>query len=347
MEQFSLVTSIGGGAGALSYGHGVNMPANMLGLDPALTGHGQNILVNRTHVGNNIKRRFGSTNKTGGDEYKYPHHPVKDGGNGQAYPLSKAGYLPGNGAGGLAGYGVTRHDAHFNPAADLTEAMAIAHRAADQLPHFVKEEHYRYQDRTKLEIQERMELQAMDYQRLKIKDLMAKGFSEEEIARKLEKERESAIDKATRLPVNQTALLEATLARKLPTQMNEDFAGTSVAPGGISLRKDMSAIERATGQGNPVAQRKAFQALRHRERLREKVPHRVEPAVAKEPKVHAHVIQMLLKNVTSQHHVDATHDIKKEQLHREHQLVRQTIEREQQDAMRRAMGESKMNHYRE
>jgi hypothetical protein len=317
---------------------GVNMPQNMLGIDPNLTGHGQNILVNRTHVGNNIKRRFGSTNKTGGNEDNYPQHPVKDGGNGQAYPLSKAGYLPGNGGGGTAGFGISRYNADFTPAVNLTEAMEIAHRAADQLPHFVKEEHYRYEDRTKMEIQERIELQAMDYQRLKIKDLMSKGFSEEEIARKLEKERESAIDKATRLPVNQTALLEATLARKLPTQMNEDFAGTSVAPGGIPLRKDMSAYERATGQGNPVAQRKAFEALRHRERLREKVPDRVEPAVAKEPRVHANVIQMLLKNASSEHRVDANHDIKREQLLRDHQQVRQTVERTQQDAMRRAMG---------
>jgi len=338
MEQFSIVGGIGGGAGAFRSGMGVNMPQNMLGIDPNLTGHGQNILVNRTHVGNNIKRRFGSTNKTGGDEYNFPQHPVKDGGNGQAYPLSKAGYLPGNGGGGTAGFGISRYNADFTPAVNLTEAMEIAHRAADQLPHFVKEEHYRYEDRTKMEIQERIELQAMDYQRLKIKDLMSKGFSEEEIARKLEKERESAIDKATRLPVNQTALLEATLARKLPTQMNEDFAGTSVAPGGIPLRKDMSAYERATGQGNPVAQRKAFEALRHRERLREKVPDRVEPAVAKEPRVHANVIQMLLKNASSEHRVDANHDIKREQLLRDHQQVRQTVERTQQDAMRRAMG---------
>ena len=68
MEQFSLVTSIGGGAGAFRSGMGVAMPKNMLGIDPALTGHGQNILVGRTGVGHIKKRRFGSTNKTGGDE---------------------------------------------------------------------------------------------------------------------------------------------------------------------------------------------------------------------------------------------------------------------------------------
>ena len=338
-DQFSIVGGVVGGAGSYGPpGRAVNQTGNLLNVNPAETGHGAPNEVGMTHVGKIKKRRFGTTAEAGGHQYDFPQHPVRGPQeNGQAYPQSKPGYLHGNGGGGNSGYGAGNRDAHFTPAADVTDAQGIAMRAAEQLPHFVKEDHYRYQDRTKLELLERMEIQAADYQRMKIKDLMNKGFSEEEIAAKLDRERQSAIDKATKQPMNKTALLEATIARTLPTQMNEDFAGTSVAPGLIPLRKDMSAYERATGQGNPVAQRKKFEAIRHMERLKAKMPDRVEPAIAKMPTTHKEMIQHVFRHAGDAHKVDLSHDIKKEQIHRDHQLAHASVEMRQHEAMKRAM----------
>ena len=346
MEQFSLVGGVHSGAGALGLRGSSNQTGNLLGLDPSKTGHGVRHEIGNEGVGKHRKKRFGSTGT--GHMFDYPEIAVKGTGNGQAYRMSKAGYLPGNG-GGEGGFGWRHADAHFTPAANVTDAQEVAEmmiRKAEHLDHHVKESHYRYVDRTKEDMQEKLSMMAEDHQRDRIKHLMSQGFTEEEVSHKLAKERERNIEKAERQPHVVSHLLEAKMAKEMPIQLNEDFAGTSVAPGAIPLRKDLSAFERATGQGNPVARMKQFEQLRHRERLREKMPDRVEPMIAKQPMKYAEVVQMLLKDVGGHQKKMDGHLQKHETQVVDHQHQKKMAEARQHDAMQRAMGESKINHYK-
>lgn len=275
-SQSSLVSSVGGGAGALRSGMAANQTGNLLGTDVLI--HSPEVKVGRNdHPGGVKKKRFGSTGVN--HEFDYPVHKVHGDGNGQAYPQSKAGYLPGNGGDGLAGYGCgDPHAFEFNEAINLTEAKEIAMREAHQMPHFVKPEHFMYVDKTHETLKQQMIDQAQDYQRERIKDLMNKGFSEDEITKMLEKERERAILKAENHPVDAVSLMRAAIAKQLPVRMNEDYGNTSVAPGAIAKRQDMSSHEKAVGAGNPVAQRKKNEAIRHEQRISGQVS-RVEPPI--------------------------------------------------------------------
>ena len=223
-SQTSLVGGVGSGAGALRVGAGADQTGNLLDMLNT-TVSGPRVLVGKSdHPGGVKKKRFGSTGVN--HMYDYPNLAVAGlGENGQAYRQSKAGYLPGNGGGGNAGYGIgNEHSAKFTEAADLTDAQCVAMRSADVMPHFVQPEHMMYVDRTKEDISERLQEQADDYNRMRIKDLMAKGFTEEEIGEKIKGERKKAIEQAEKQPMNPTALVEAKLASMLPTKYNEDFA---------------------------------------------------------------------------------------------------------------------------
>jgi hypothetical protein len=331
MDQFSLMSGVRSGAGASSYGAAVDQTGNLLNLDPTLTGHGVRVPLGNEGVGRHKKLRFGGVSQKSGDMFAYPEFPVKGTGNGQAYPLSKSGYLPGNG--GESGYGVSRVNAEFTAAADLTDAMEIACRSAEQMPLFVKDEHYMYSDKTTQDMKERMESQAQDYQRLRIKDLMAKGFSEAEIEAKLLKEREKAIDRAIEQPMNSNASMEATLARQLPTRLNEDYSNTSIAPGGITNSKDMSAYERVTGQGSVAARQKKMDAARQMTRIDAKV----EPVSASLPKLQTDVIKMLLSGTKQEFAKDSAIPMKKQEFYQQEQKLRSQIQRNQLASMASAM----------
>jgi hypothetical protein len=138
---------------------------------------------------------------------------------------------------------------------------------------------------------------------LRIKDMMSKGFTEEEITKKVEAERSRAIMNAEKHPLNTTALMEAKLAGMLPTRLNEDFP-TSVAPGGIARRQDATAVERAINVGNPVAFKKKAEAMRHEQRLRGEVQ-LVEPAQPRQPvsfkEMMADVVKESQTEVAAQH----------------------------------------------
>ena len=336
-SQFSLVDGVGSGAGALRVGAGADQTGNLLDmLNTNITG--PRVLVGKSdHPGGVKKKRFGSVGVN--HMYDYPNLAVAGlGENGQAYRQSAPGYLPGNGGGGMAGYGIgNEHSADFKEAADLTAAKDVMMREADVMPHFVQPEHMMYVDRTKEDIAERLQEQADDYNRMRIQDLMSKGFTEEEIGEKIKAERRKAIEQAEKQPMNPTALVEAKLASMLPTKYNEDFAGTSVAPGGIARRQDATAMERALNVGNPVAMKKKMEAIRHEKRIAGEVPDAVEHASVKPARQQADIMSSLMAVSRKAEAVRKEHSVDHEAAHIEAQRVKKEVMDQQKAAMVKAI----------
>jgi len=336
-SQTSLVDGVGSGAGALRSGAAADQTGNLLDmLNTNISG--PRVLVGKSdHPGGVKKKRFGSTGVN--HMYDYPQLAVAGlGENGQAYRASHAGYLPGNGGGGAAGYGIgNEHSAHFNEATDLTIAKDIAHREADVMPHFVQPEHMMYVDRTKEDIQQRLQEQADDYNRMRIQDLMSKGFTEEEIGEKIKAERRKAIEQAEKQPMNPTALVEAKIASMLPTKYNEDFAGTSVAPGGIARRQDATALERALNVGNPVAMKKKMEAIRHEKRIAGEVPDAVEHVAVKPERQQADIMKTLMAVSKKAEAERKEHSVDNEMAHIEAQRVKKEVMDQQKAAMVKAI----------
>ena len=338
-SQTSLVDGVGSGAGALRVGAGADQTGNLLDmLNTNISG--PRVLVGKSdHPGGVKKKRFGAVGAN--HMYDYPNLAVAGlGENGQAYRQSAAGYLPGNGGGGLAGYGIgNEHSAEFKEAADLSAAKDVMMRSADVMPHFVQPEHMMYVDRTKEDISERLQEQADDYNRMRIQDLMSKGFTEEEIGEKIKAERRKAIEQAEKQPMNPTALVEAKLASMLPTKYNEDFAGTSVAPGGIARRQDATAMERALNVGNPVAMKKKMEAIRHEKRIAGEVPDAVEHASVKPARQQADIMSSLMAVSRKAEAVRKEHSVDHEAAHIDAQRAKKEIMDLQKAAMKKAMGE--------
>ena len=330
-SQSSHVGGVGSGAGALRFGAPTNQTGNLLNTDTHI--EGPRILVGKSnHPGGVQKKRFGVTGSA--SVFDYPDLAVKGlGANGQAYLQSKAGYLPGNGQDGLAGYGCRDpHDFTFKEAADLTMAKEIAHREADQIGHFVQPEHFMYKDRSAESMKERFTDMAMDYQRMRMKDLLAKGFTEEEIKKMLDKEREKAILNAERMPYNKEALMQAQIAQMLPDEQREDFPNTSVAPGGIARRQDATAIERALNKGNPVAMKKKMEAVRHEQRIQGQVKY-VEPSTVIKKEEHHDVANLMMRLAKKEHGDVEKHDTRVEEAHNRQQRHKM----KQMDAQHAAM----------
>ncbi len=274
--QTSLVTSVGSGAGALRSGMAANQTGNLLGTDTLI--HTPNEIINKSnHPGGVKKKRFGVTGNRA-TLFDYPDLAVKvAGGNGQAYKSQKGGYLPGNGMENGMGWQDPRH-AEFTEAADLTEAKAVAFRQATATGHFVGPEHSMYHDKTEADIKERLIMMGEDYRRDYIRQLKAKGLTDEEIERKLVAEREKLIMNAEKMPYDKYHIMEAQLAQMLPVHAQEDYPNQSVAPGGIARRQDATSYERAINVGNPVANARKMAAARQQQRLRGEISH-VEPYV--------------------------------------------------------------------
>ena len=322
-SQSSVVGGVGSGAGAYGYGAAVNQTGNLLNTDTHI--EGPRILVGTTnHPGGARKKRFGVTGSA--SIFDYPDLAIKSsGGNGQAYKQSEGGYLPGNNGGGQAGYGARDpHDFTFKEAADLTMAKEIAQRDANHFGNFVQPEHMAYKDRTAESMQERFTDMAMDYQRQRIKDLLAKGFSEEEIKTMLSKEREKAILQAERQPYSKEALMKAQIAQMLPTEQREDFPNTSVAPGGIARRQDATSIERALNTGNTVAMRKKMEAVRREQRLQGQLSY-VEPSVVQRVLPQQDVTNLMMRLAQKEHGEAEKHDNSLEEAHQrqQHSMKRQ------------------------
>ena len=276
--MFTQTSKIGGaeqGAGALRYGKAADQTGNLLEMmNTSVMTPEKKVL--HPAVGGVKKKRFGATGVN--HMFDYPELAVKNpSGNGQSYKAQKGHYLPGNNGGGQAGYGVNDPHAYgFKEEADLTFAKEVAFREAQVMPHFVKPEHTMYHDKTHEELKERLVDMAEDYRRDYIRNLKAKGFTDEEIERKLEKDREKAIESAEKMPMDKYKLMEAQLAQMLPVQEREDYPNQSVPPGAIARRQDATAYERALNVGNPVANARKMAAKRQEARIRGELP-MVEP----------------------------------------------------------------------
>lgn len=163
---------------------------------------------------------------------------------------------------GQAGLGVDSYH-EFKPAEGLQEAMAMAQRQEEQaaMPHqWIKPEHMTYTgDKTDESARAYFENVSQDFQRMKIEKLMAKGYSEDEIKKVLDKQREKAIEKALKDPSNPSALLQAQLAKSLPDYLQSDYP-LKISPGAVPIKKDASSYELATGQFSRVQRAKRFEA---------------------------------------------------------------------------------------
>lgn len=225
--------------------------------------------IYRKHFGNAAAPRVHVT------AFDYPR------GEPGVYALSKTGP---SGLGNLADGAPIEFDqrfAKFNPAVDLTEAQAIAMGEDSYTDHtfFSNPSHRNLIDKSKLDIADRLREQAEEYQDMKIRNLTDKGFSPEEIERKLVKERDRAIEQAERQPFNPTALLEATLAREVPVRPHENYPGLTAAPGAKPAAQNSSSFDRAIGLNpNKAYARKAAQQINVERRLRGIVDREEAPA---------------------------------------------------------------------
>lgn len=336
-KQFSLLGGVQSGAGALASGVGsyVDQTGNLLGLlNTAI--HTPVVEVGEPIINFKGKKlRFGTVSKSGGSEFDYPELAVKKPeGNGQSYKASKGGYLPGNNNGGDAGYGRDREfDRSTMVSGDLQDAYAVAHRQADLDGDMYGVEHTRTVNRQDESLREHFEEQAKEHEKEKIAHLMAMGFSEEEIARKAEKDREKAIDQAAKMQANPSVSVADVLIKKRGSA--ELFWNNSVAPGLIPNRINADSYQRAVGAGTLVTKGKAAEALRRREKMALKVD--AEKPEIKTPMKHSAIVQMMMGVAAKEEHKRVEDSQVQEQKVIDHQKMREHARIARHFAMEKAM----------
>lgn len=336
-KQFSLVGGIGSGAGALGSGIGsyVDQTGNLLNIPTT-------VLTPNVKVGHSVtnfggkKLRFGGVAKGSGHAFDYPELAIKNPqGNGQSYKASKSGYLPGNNGGGNAGYGL---DAQFDRStmvsADLEAAYAVAHRSADITGDMYGVEHTRTVNREAESLREHFEEQAKEHEKEKIAHLMAMGFSEEEIARKADKDREKAIEQAAKMQKNPSASLGDLLVKKRGDV--EMFWNNSIAPGLIPQRQNADSYQRAVGAGTAVTKGKAAEAMRRREKMALKID--AQKPEIKTPMKHAAIVQMMMGIAAKEEHKRVEDSKVQEEKVIAHQKIREHARLARHFAMEKAMG---------
>lgn len=326
-KQFSLVDGIGSGAGALAVGTAVDQTGNLLGIATTVmtpnvkVGHGKTNFSGK-------KLRFGGVGPDAGHMFDYPDLAIKNaGGNGQAYRATKGGYLPGNNNAGDAGYGCDRQfDRSTMVSGDLTDA----YRRADIVTDMYAPEHVRPVNRDYESIREHIEEQAKEHEKEKIAHLMAMGFSEEEIARKADKDREKAIEQASKMDRNSSTLATA-LLRAAP---NTDI-GLSVAPGLMPNRINADSYQRAIGAGTVVTKGKAAEAMRRREKMALKID--AETPEVKVPMKHSQIVQMMMGIASKEEHKRQESSAVQEEKVIAHQKMREHARMARHFAMQKAM----------
>lgn len=305
-KQFSIVGGVGSGAGALHTGTAaVDQTGNLLNL--LATVHTPNVMVGEPIANfKGKKARFGGVNPQSGHAFDYPDLAIKNpSGNGQSYKASKGAYLHGNNGAGQAGYGCDREfDRNTMVSGDLTDAYRAAHYTEPT----VLPEHFRTFDRGTESLREHLEEQKAEHELQKAAHLMAMGFSEEEIKRKADKEREKAIQQAESLfSTPPSASLEKAIMRSAPTT----DIGLSVAPGLVPNRMNADSYQRAVGAGTVVTKGKAAEAMRRREAMALKIQHQ-QPTVHA-PKTHHHIVELMMNLASKEEHKRQEQSMRHEQ----------------------------------
>lgn len=332
-KQFSLVSGVGSGAGAF-HTEGtaaVDQTGNLLGM--LATVHTPNVKVGHAKTNFSGKKvRFGVVSNKGGAEFNYPDLAVKDaGGNGQAYKASKGGYLPGNNGAGQAGYG---GDREFDRSTMVSGDLTDAYRVADMIEMPDIPEHFRTVNREYESMREHLEEQRVEHEKEKIAKLMAMGFSEEEIRRKTDKEREKAIDTATNMDVEPHHSLAKALMKSAPST----DIGLSVAPGLVPNMKDMSSYQRAVGAGTVVQRGKAMQAMRRKEMMAKRIDDQMpEKPIAKTPTKHSAIVDMMMALAGKEEHKRQEQSLIHEDQVIKHQRMREDARMARHFAMNKAM----------
>ena len=333
-KQFSLVGGIGSGAGALSIGTHTDQTGNLLNIPTT-------VLTPNVKVGSSInnfggkKVRFGAVGKEGGHIFDYPELAVKvAGGNGQAYKARKSEYLPGNNGGGNAGYGC---DIQFDRATlvsgDLEAAYAVAHRQADITGDMYAPEHTRTVNRTDETLREHFEEQAKEHEKEKISHLLAMGFSEEEIARKADKDREKAIEQAAKLDrIPSVSVADLLIKKRGNVEM---FWNNSIAPGLMPNRINADSYQRAIGAGTVVTRGKAAEAMRRREKISLKID--AETPQVKVPMKHAEIVKVMLEAAGKEEHKRIEDSKVQEEKIIAHQKIRENARIGRHFAMQKAL----------
>jgi hypothetical protein len=321
MEQ--LIRHVQSGQGAVAL-HGVTDQSHKA-VDVFTPVH----LVGKEVVNGVMRKRYGIAAPKGQHvtEYDYIRRPPG------VYPSSVGGMDGfGNRAGGGQNMGGHDHIVHLT--AGLTEAMETADREIHMDPHFAKASHNNYIDRSHMSVMEHLKEESEDFQRMRIANLLHKGFTEEEITKKLEKERELAIDKAEKLPYNKEALMSATLAKMAPTHLNEDFEHQGGEVGLVPSKRDVSAYQRSTNSGTAVQRRRKYEAMNTEMRLARGVHHQeAEPHIVEEVTPSA-VIPKVVREVN----VQKQSRLENQQVKHKEMLRIKDADEHQYAAMRRAMG---------
>jgi hypothetical protein len=333
-KQFSLVGGIGSGAGAYAVGTAVDQTGNLLNTPTTVLTPNAKVGVGRTNFGGK-KVRFGVVSKDGGKMFDYPDLAIKNaGGNGQAYKASKGGYLPGNNGGGQAGYGLSRDvDLQTKVSEDLLMAQGIAQRSSTITADMYGVEHTRAVDRATEDMREHFEEQAKEHELNKIKHLMAMGFSEREIAEKAMRDREKAIEQASKM-MPQSNKLEDALMKAKPAS-GDSFWNNSIAPGAIPNRINADSYQRATGLGTRVTKGKAAEAMRRREAMALKID--AETPQVKTPMKHAAIVEMMMGIASKEEHKRLEESKVKEEQIIHHQKVMEHARMARHFAMKKAM----------
>lgn len=334
-KQFSLVGGVDSGAGAYAKATAADQTGNLLGIPTVVLTPNVKVGVGRTNFAGK-KVRFGAVSSGGGHMFDYPELAIKTaGGNGQAYKASKANYLPGNNGGGDAGFGTSRDvDLQTKVSDDLLAAQSVAMRQANITGDMYAPEHTRAVDRATESIREHLEEQAKEHEMEKIKNLMAMGFSEQEIATKASKDREKAIEKAALMTGGHTAKLGDALIKMAP-KSGDSFWNNSIAPGAIPNRKDADSYQRATGLGTIVTKGKAAEAMRRREKMALKID--AETPHVKTPMKHSEIVSMMMGIATKEEHKRLEDSKVQEEKVIHHQKVREDARIARHFAMMKAM----------
>ena len=323
MEGFNIIRSVQSGVGVVQLHKLVNQTQDFgqISTAPHPIGHAK---INGTYI-----RRFGNVVHQRNTEFDYPR------GAPGVYAQSKPG-TAGLGNLGEGSYNSGGHDSEFKPAADLLEAQGIVNREVHADGHFARPEHFHYEDRTKLALQERFVDMDQDYTRKKIQDLLSKGFTEEEIAKKIDKDREKAIEKAEKMPMNPQALMAAQIAKQIPDELREDFP-IKTSPGGIPTPRDTSAYQRATDSAPLVNRQKKYQAMNREMKLSGQVNY-IQPPIQTVEEEQEQTTKEVVSRVAREHASEKQkiHGLEERAMEQQHMYAKEVAEKEA--AMAKAMG---------